>query len=106
MPTENELPQPIISRPKRNGDAGAIRAGRAIVNVDVVSTMILFALGTQVQIGSDRDIDGEIIGINITNDGAQYQVAWWNGRTRQAEWLYPQEIMPVDSAGRMKIGFK
>lgn len=65
--------------------------------------MTLMPLGRAVTIGDD--IDGVIVGINITENGVQYQVAWWNGRSRSTEWLFPSEVL-TNEPPTLKIGFK
>ena len=62
------------------------------------------------QVGSpvtiSDDIPARITGILIgENCGIQYQCAWWDGRTRNNEWLEQFEVTGTDEAQNMKIGF-
>ena len=66
--------------------------------------MNVFNVGTQVIISGD--IDGIITSIWIRSCGAQYQVAWWDGKTRHEKWLDSIEVqLKPNCTTTMKIGF-
>ena len=64
----------------------------------------VFAVGTKVTL--DSDIIGMVTGIAIYSDSRiQYQVAWWNGRSRSCEWLEACEVNPCESYKVTCVGF-
>jgi hypothetical protein len=67
--------------------------------------MRLLPIGRTVRLGFDGDIEGVVTGINIMVSGVQYQVAWWNGRSRSSEWLFPNEIFDGGPPS-LQIGFR
>jgi hypothetical protein len=62
--------------------------------------MEVFEIGSQVVI--DGEIPATITGINIRGieHRLQYEVTWWDERTRRSEWVEPFEIKPKDSKAR------
>jgi len=58
------------------------------------------------EIGSHVVIDGEIpaivtaINVRGTEHRLQYEVTWWDERTRKSEWVEPFEIKPKDAKTR------
>lgn len=69
--------------------------------------MLLYAPGYPVEIGMGEDkFQAIVIAVAIHSHGAQYQVAWWNGRERKEAWLREYEIAPLDhGATKVKVGF-
>lgn len=70
-------------------------------------TIRVFAPGTEVAIAPGGDhIRGKIVEVAINDGGTiQYRVAWWNGRTRNCDWLSASEVSWTDGAERVRIGF-
>ncbi len=63
------------------------------------------------QVGSPVTLSGDIPAIitSIAIDGKchiTYQCVWWNGRTRNSEWLKQFEVTRTDEAEGMTIGFQ
>lgn len=70
-----------------------------------MDSVTLIPIGRRVMlISGDGDIEGVVVGIQIAETGVQYRVAWWNGRTREEDWLYPFEIKDREPLS-LKIGF-
>lgn len=67
--------------------------------------MQLFPIGQRVIL--DSDIEGTITGIIIReNNYIEYEVVWWNGRTRNCIWLQELEVMVTGESKSLNIGFK
>lgn len=66
----------------------------------------LISPGTKVWIA--KDIVGTVAQICIqSNNFTQYQIVWWDGRKRNAEWLNEHEVTPqsVNQPPHTQIGF-
>jgi hypothetical protein len=60
--------------------------------------------GSPVTIG--ESIPATVTSISIgPNNHTQYHVAWWDGNSRQAEWLEECEVQPASNT-TTAIGFK
>lgn len=59
--------------------------------------------GTKVLIGDD--IAGVVNGVMIRGERVLYEVAWWNGRTREEKWLDAHEVRTEEECGGQRIGF-
>jgi hypothetical protein len=59
-----------------------------------MSVLAVIAVGTKVDIGpADSPIEGSVIGVQIrSNDALIYEVAWWNGRSREEKWVDETEV--------------
>lgn len=67
------------------------------------NTLELNKIGSKVRLTDD--VDGTIIGINISGDNSiTYRCGWWNGRSYSTEYFSPSEII-VTTAEKTKIGF-
>jgi uncharacterized protein YodC (DUF2158 family) len=68
--------------------------------------MEVFRPGTEVLL--KNELPAIVVGVSIySDDTIQYQCAWWNGRSRNKDWIKPCEIVSaVNSSSKMKIGFK
>lgn len=63
----------------------------------------VYAPGTPVTIGDK--IDALIVAVQIDSGwSVTYQVAWWNGNTRELEWITADEISAAND-GPTTIGF-
>lgn len=40
-----------------------------------------------------------------SNGNVGYNVVWWDGRVRRAEYVEPCEVEPIDASATIKIGF-
>jgi hypothetical protein len=68
-------------------------------------SMQLFPIGQRVIL--DSDIEGTITGIMIReNNYIEYEVVWWDGRTRNCIWLQELEVATTGESGSLNIGFK
>jgi hypothetical protein len=66
----------------------------------------LLAPGSSVVLFDSEALRGTIIAIAIyPKNRIQYQVAWWDGRSRLSEWLEECEVKKADTAAPIKIGF-
>lgn len=64
----------------------------------------VFQIGSPVYIGDH--IEATILAISIyEHNRVSYQVAWWNGNTRNSEWLEQHEINATTKSPTMRIGF-
>lgn len=54
-------------------------------------TLLVFRPGAKVVVG--EKITGTVVGVSIGGLGVTYQVAWWDGNCRRAEWLNADEVM-------------
>jgi hypothetical protein len=71
-----------------------------------MSEIIVLSLNQEVTIGLGGDrFPATIIGIALYCGRIQYQVVWWDNRTRKSEWLDDVEIS-TDGKNKTKIGFK
>lgn len=69
--------------------------------------MEVFKPGAEVHLGIDGDVRGEVVQVAITaNLHVQYQVAWWDGRTRRCDWLESFEVQTIGEAPVVPIGFR
>lgn len=54
-----------------------------------------------------RQIDGDVTALQISRDSlgglyvSQIQVAWWDGRRRECQWLEPWEVQLADDSEPM-----
>jgi len=71
--------------------------------------LVVFALGSRVLVGDDAPLEGTVTGVTIrgwsVSPAVQYEVAWWDGNTRRAEWLHDYEVAAGRSSHRVRIGF-
>jgi hypothetical protein len=54
-------------------------------------------IGSPVFVGPDDAVVGEILAVRISaprGSAIEYQVVWWNGRTRTVEWVAADEVRP------------
>ena len=60
----------------------------------------VYEIGSQVTI--DGDIPATVTAINIRGmeHRLQYEVTWWDERTRKTEWVDPFEIKPMEAKTR------
>lgn len=109
----NDLPPHGGIRPDAPGASGNTAAGSVRKAIDVcvsreanMNTLMVYPIGARVRIGIGNDqFVGEVLAIAIYAHNIQYQVAWWNGRARSAEWLEDLEVQPVGDAAKASIGF-
>jgi hypothetical protein len=79
-----------------------------------MASIEVYRVGQDVKIGvGEKLITAKVLQIAIhANESVQYQVVWWDGRTRKVEWLEAIEARCVRSnyAGTLtksdKIGFR
>lgn len=59
-----------------------------------MASIEVYRVGQDVLIGvGDKSIRATVIQIAIhANEAVQYQVVWWDGRTRKVEWLEASEV--------------
>lgn len=72
------------------------------------TTLTLLSPGTPVLLGPTLDpIDGTILAALLrVNEYVQYEVAYWDGKTRKVEWIASHEVRPrAGGASITKIGF-
>ncbi len=70
-----------------------------------MGTIELIQVGSPVTVG--EDIRAAITGIAIDAEcRVTYQCSWWDGRTRQSEWLEQFEVQRVPGVEQMTIGFQ
>ena len=71
------------------------------------SMIEVFAPGSIVEIHPGGDaIRGQVVAVSVEHGGTvQYRVAWWNGRTRNCDWLHATEVSWIEGAERTRIGF-
>ena len=76
------------------------------VKVYPIGTYVKFINGTE-ENEHDEDLPvGMILEINIKPNGVLYFVSWWNGSSRNTEWVDELEFVPVlVSTEKVKIGF-
>ncbi len=68
-------------------------------------TIELIQVGSPVTVG--EDIPATITGIAIdAKSRVTYRCAWWNGRTREDEWLEQFEVTRTDETQDMTVGFQ
>lgn len=66
--------------------------------------VIVFKPGSRVTVGDK--IPGTVLEVSIGAAGVCYEVSWWDGNNRFAEWLAAEEVRPsADHAPIMPIGF-
>ncbi len=68
----------------------------------------VLGIGTlcEIQVPGEDVLPGIIIGIQITQEGVRYRIAWWDDRIRRDEWMEEFEIKVKPSEARhLKIGF-
>lgn len=71
--------------------------------------MKIYKPGTKVSINCNHksefdNIEGTICGVLIYADmSLQYEVVWWEDKTRTSEWLYPYEICLLDMTETIEI---
>lgn len=58
--------------------------------------------------GSKVDpIEATIVALRVQNGlTVDYQVIWWDGRTRKSEWLESFEVTTKENTDKLAIGFK
>lgn len=66
--------------------------------------MDLIKVGACVQFVG-RQFYGRVLGIEIRESGVQYHVAWWDGKTRNTQWLKSFEVKAKREKDVEKIGF-
>lgn len=68
----------------------------------------VYLIGSEVKVASEENaIKAKIIAIGIrSNDRVSYEISWWDGRSRKTDWIEACEIVGVDNANKMKIGFR
>lgn len=73
-----------------------------------VAEVQVFAPGARVGIGPGAAITAEVLEISICGPErcVRYKLAWWEGRTRRAEWLESSEVAEVPRSARVGIGFR
>lgn len=60
--------------------------------------------GSPVTIG--EEIEAVVFGVMLRDKGyVQYEVAWWDGNTRNSKWLDQSEVRCVEKTGAVRIGF-
>ncbi len=61
--------------------------------------------GSTVTIGGD--IEGTVVQLSIAaSDHVQYQVEWWDAKTRRIEWLEAFAVEASEPRDRVAIGFQ
>lgn len=70
-------------------------------------TFLIPSIGTKVEVGPEADaIQGHISAVTIRRgDVVQYEVVFWDGKSRRSEWLFSTEVRIKSSEPQMKIGF-
>lgn len=68
----------------------------------------VYAIGSLVRIGPENErIEGVVTGIKLQSCGhVSYEVSWWDGRTRNSEWLEGCECVFGEAAETTQIGFR
>ncbi len=54
---------------------------------------------------ADGSVPAVIVAVEIGMKGVIYQVVWWDGRKRNAEWVSEVELT-ADKSAKLKIGFR
>ena len=79
------------------------------METDETSTIEAIPVGTECQIivPNGDDFPGLVIAIKIESQGrVSYEVAWWDGRGRNEEWMGRNEIeVSLPQASYTKVGF-
>ena len=57
-------------------------------------------------IGDDKEVAGIVRQVSIGADGIEYQCAYWDGNTRNLDWLTEGEVSDACAGPRTVIGFK
>lgn len=71
-----------------------------------VPDCITFRPGTTVLIGDKAPmIEATVLAVTIREDGASYEVSWWDGKKRYSAWLSQLEVHPYAQQPDLKIGF-
>ena len=65
--------------------------------------MKVYRPGTTINLKDD--LEGTIIAVNIARHQVQYQVVWWDGRARKAEWLSDFEVVAKEQ-DLVTVGFQ
>ena len=64
----------------------------------------VIAPGTTVCLGACADVKAVVIEVMLRCDGTTYHVAWWDDRTRRAEWV--DEIELCNLVEKERVGFR
>ncbi len=76
----------------------------------IVRDIKVLPIGCKVHLGiGEERIEGVVEAVQISGEGGSrimYQVAWWNGRVRQENWLESFELQDAGSRTPLTIGFK
>lgn len=66
--------------------------------------MNVYAIGTRVKIADD--LTGTVTQVCIVGEQhVRYEVAWWDGNTRNCQWLESCEVSAAEERQPMRIGF-
>lgn len=60
--------------------------------------------GTKVTLHDD--LVGTVLSVSIRGTSIQYEVAWWDGRTRKVEWFAEFELAATGDEEKTAIGFR
>jgi hypothetical protein len=73
-----------------------------IIKESPLRQVTVIAYGTDVTIGGG--VKGVITAVCMRGTRITYEVTWWDGATRRAEWMDAIEVN-TESTSRQKIGF-
>lgn len=65
---------------------------------------LVFPIGSEVAIG--EDITAKVLQVCISGKGVTYEVAWFDGNSRNTAWVHDCETTPADENKRICIGFR
>lgn len=70
-------------------------------------TILVLPIGSHVRVAGPDGFDGRIMAVSVRGDyHVTYEVVWWDGRDRKAEWLEPTELsLQLHSPDKIGIGF-
>jgi hypothetical protein len=65
------------------------------------------APGSRVRMRGNPKIEAFVVAVLLKAGGESYQVAWFDGNTRNLEWLEPEELLePEEDSRALQIGFR
>lgn len=71
-----------------------------------MNKLMVLPPGSPVEIGVGADrIRADVTAVCIYPHNIQYQVVWWDGRTRKQEWVNDHEVLPLAEADKLPVGF-
>lgn len=65
----------------------------------------VWTVGTEVRVGTGRDVPGEITAVMIRGEGITYEVTWWAGRDCRTRWFERWEVESASGVAPRQIGF-